>query len=172
MACAFCAAGKHNLKTGLESPDPSSCLECPFAARCPGGAACAATYAGERCGLCSAGYYGYGDDCAACPNIPWGLIAMGIVGLVGAVLFLKFDTSHWTSVAALKQLCNYSQNVNVVELIGVIWPGTFVKIMSVLKFVSFDLEVTSPARARTTQRTRPVMWAPPQSEIHRFHRSL
>ena len=101
-------------------------------------------YAGALCGSCAKTYYIFDEHCWKCPVIPWGVIVMAALGLVGAYVFTKVDTGNWMIVAALKQLVNFSQNINITDLISVAWPDIYKKIMQVFKYFSTDLEGTAP----------------------------
>ena len=76
--------------------------------------------------------------------MPWRIIVLAILGVVCGYLFPKFDTSNWMIVAAMKQLVNFSQNVNITDVISVAWPEIYKKIMQVFKYFSTDLEGTAP----------------------------
>ena len=107
-----------NTKTGFDSPSEAECEPCPFKERCLGGE-CADKFGGALCGACVKGYFPFGGGCEECPKIPWGVIAMIAVMVVGTALFARFDMTHWAFVAAIKQLVSFAQNVNICELVEV-----------------------------------------------------
>ena len=143
--CQTCAAGRWNGDTGFESEGgAAACRACPFPKRCTGGASCEVSFDGLLCGACAKTYYAYDETCLECPKVPWGVIVMCALGIVGAFAFTKLDTRNWMIVAALKQLVNFSQNVNITDLISIAWPKVYKQIMTVFKYFSANLESTSP----------------------------
>ena len=102
-----------NEKAGLDSEpgEDAACLRCPFEERCLGGAQCAQNYTGHLCGNCVATHFPLNDACHECPAVPYGLILMASLALVGAILFAHFDLSHWQFVAAVRQVSRPSNTL-------------------------------------------------------------
>ena len=82
--CYSCPPGTLNYATGLASPwgEAAACDRCPFAERCAGGAACAPSYEGPLCGNCAPRHFLLNSKCRPCPDVPWSLVAMGVLVVV------------------------------------------------------------------------------------------
>ena len=144
--CLVCPSGKLNEKTALDAKpgEDAACLICPFEERCLGGAQCAQNYTGPLCGNCVPTHFPMNDACHECPAVPWGLVVLGGLALVGAIVFAHYDLTHWQFVAAIRQLFGFAQNVNLVELIRVAWPEIYLKLMTAFSLVSFNLDLAAP----------------------------
>ena len=71
--------------------------------------------------------------CIACPLIPWGFVASGVVVLLGLYFFVKVNATEWKQVAGVKQILNHVQNLNIANQILVVWPAFYADVMKFFK---------------------------------------
>lgn len=124
----------------------SDCQICPFRdGRCQGGAGCRDAYTGMLCSVCAPRHYYHSDQCSECRNINiMGSIAFVVIIIIMVFIIWRLHATGWKQLAALKQILNYSQNINICNSINVPWPSDYMKLMEWFKLLNFNLDSTSP----------------------------
>ena len=52
-------------------------------------------------------------------------IVMGLFLICFAIGFVRMNHAHWEPLAAVKQLLDYSQNLDITSQISIVWPGVY-----------------------------------------------
>ncbi|KAI9139213.1 hypothetical protein BKA69DRAFT_687342 [Paraphysoderma sedebokerense] len=125
-------------------------LPCVPRDACPGYAenTCATGYEGTRCGQCSRNYYRFNNTCQKCEEDSMSLSLAVIGGFFGAGLLLyalfKYIIGSGSRLGLISILINFIQTILLLQQMRLNWPAEFHKILNLLSFLNFNIELTSP----------------------------
>lgn len=111
---------------------------------CLGNNTCSAGYKGERCAVCTGGYYKINGRCQPCPDAPWVIVFMAVlIALTGGYIAYKLHKKN-VSLGILSIGIDYFQVLAIFGSANVVWPQSLTNLYNLFSVFNFNIDVAAP----------------------------
>jgi len=111
---------------------------------CLGNNTCSTGYKGDRCALCSGGFYKINGRCQPCPDAPWVIVFMAIlIALTGGYIAYKLHKKN-VSLGILSIGIDYFQVLAIFGSANVVWPQSLTNLYNLFSVFNFNIDVAAP----------------------------